>query len=213
MTEEAEVSPGGVTAPRLLPLLREPALPILLAASVAMVTREYVPDILLFVGASLLLAVDASRWGFRTAPAEPATPVVRSRTAVGGAITGAAVLTWLPRQSPLTDAAFAAIGIGTLGAVWLRDRGRDRCGGVPDDEVVGVPPRWWVWPSTGVMLAMVELYSFLHQSAPRVDGPGHPTLSTLLEPGLDLWPVRGVAVCLWLLGGWWLVRRVRTWAP
>jgi hypothetical protein len=64
----------------------------------------------------------------------------------------------------------------------------------------------------GVLLAAAvvwEMYAFLHQPAWNVSSADHPTLSVLLDPVLQLRPVRFVAWLLWLGAGLRLVRPVR----
>lgn len=206
MTDESWAAAGGQPASRRQ-LLREPGLPILLLASVAMVLRQYLPDLLLVLGAALLIVLDAPRWGLRTASAQPPAAEENRGRVAGLAAVVAVVMTLLPRESHRLDLAFTLVGLAALWLVWLP--GREEA--THDGREPAAPPRWWVWPLLGVAGALVELFSFLHDTSPRVDDPGHPTLSYLVEPGLDSWPVRGLVLWLWLLAGWWLWRRVRTW--
>lgn len=188
-------------------LLREPALPILLMAWVAMLRREYVPDILLFGGASAILVIDARRWQGRTSSAEPSSRVRHPVLVLG--VTGATALLMatLPRSGRL-DAAFGAVGVVALAVGWLRSR-EER---PSRDDVVEEPDHWWVWPALGLTLGLAALWSFLHQVSPMVDSLAHPSISSLVEPGLEHGVVRLLALWLWLLAGWWLLRRIRAWA-
>ena len=189
-------------------VLREPALPILLLAWVAMLRREYVPDILLFGGAAVLLVIEARRSQGRTSSAEPAS---RSRHPVLGlGATGvvALLMASLPPSAWL-DAAFGAVGVVVLVICLSPRRERQPSRGPDVDE----PARWWVWPLLGVTLGVVALWSFLHQVSPMVDSLAHPSISSLVEPGLAHGLARVLALWLWLLAGWWLLRRVRAWSP
>jgi len=187
-----------VDTPRVrLGLLREPALLILLLALVAMVRREYAPDIALVAGTAALVVVDARRWRFRTASARPAAPAAH-RVEVAVLLAGVALaMAALPRRSGWTDVAFAVVGLAVLGVAWLPDR----VPSVGPGSVVATPTRWWAWPALGVLLALEELYSFLRQPAPMVDSPDHPTISTLVEPALATWPIRALVIWGWLLAG------------
>jgi hypothetical protein len=71
---------------------------------------------------------------------------------------------------------------------------------------------WRMWPVLGLVLAFLELGSFLGQPDPRTDNPDHPTISTVVEPWLAPAAVRAVVIAAWLAMGWWLVRRLRTWS-
>ncbi len=205
------------TSTRVASLLREPALPLLLATSVAMVVREYLPDILLFLGTSVLVVVDAARWD-DARPRSPRPPAaqVAVRSLAGALVPVAGLMALLPRTSGRLDLAFAAVGLTALGWCWSPGRGRHRAGrgaAVPERPAPSrpAPPRWTLWPALGVSVALVELWSFVHQTSPRVDSPAHPTLSTVTEPALASTPARAVALWLWLLAGVWLLRRVRAW--
>ncbi|MEV5648987.1 hypothetical protein AB0L57_12120 [Nocardia sp. NPDC052254] len=60
-----------------------------------------------------------------------------------------------------------------------------------------------------VLFAVVlawELFAWSRQPALLVPDPAHPTLSTLLSPGLDGGPGRFAGWLVWLAAGWWLVR-------
>lgn len=204
MTQPPSLEREGVVAARLR-LLREPALPILLLALVAMVRRGYVLDMVLVGGAALLVLADAGRWAPVTASAEPG-PEGRGRPVLVVLAIVAAAMTPLPRMSHRLDVAFTLVGVVVLAAVWRPGPGPTADADQP------APPRWWLWPTLGVGVCLVELSTLFYQPAPRVDSVDHPSISTVVEPLLNAWPSRGLALWLWLLGGWWLVRRVRAWA-
>ncbi|MEZ5095511.1 MAG: hypothetical protein R2731_05025 [Nocardioides sp.] len=185
-------------------LAREPAVLVLVLALTAMVKRGYLLDELLVAGALMLVVADAGRWRAAVAVAEPGP--VAHRIAPLAAAFPALAMAPLPRLSRGLDLACAVVGLVVLVAVWWPGPGPDRDGEPP------APPRWWLWPGVGVALCLVELSTLVHQPAPRVDSVDHPSLSTVIEPVLDLWPSRAAGLWLWLLAGWWLVRRVRAWA-
>ncbi len=208
MTDEPIPVAGDGSVVRRL-VLREPTVPVLVLASVAMVRREYVPDILLVSGTAALIVIDAPRWQLRTASAEPTASDRPRWQPLTLALLVAGAMTPLPRQSHWLDAAFAVVGLVTLTLAWLPGREYDVG---PDPRPPEPPRRWWTWPALGVVVALIELFSFLHDTAPRVDDAQHPTISTLVEPSLDAWPVRALVLWTWLLAGWWLWRRIQAWA-
>lgn len=71
---------------------------------------------------------------------------------------------------------------------------------------------WLVWPAVGLLLAFIELVSFLSQPDARTDNPSHPTVSTVVEPWLGNQAARALTLAVWLAMGWWLFRRLSTWA-
>lgn len=71
---------------------------------------------------------------------------------------------------------------------------------------------WLVWPAVGLLLAFIELVSFLSQPDARTDNPSHPTVSTVVEPWLSNQAARALTLAVWLAMGWWLFRRLSTWA-
>ena len=191
---------------RLRTLLSEPALPILLLATLAMLHRRYLPDILIFGGTAAIVVADAGRWGFRVTSTEPGEGADRRTVKAAGLLAVAAAMATLPRTSRWLDLACAVPGVIAVG-VALRPGSARRPERGPE-----VPRRWWVWPTLGVLLALVELWSFLLRPQPLVDDPDHPELSTLVEPLLDGHLARALFLWVWLLVGWWLLRRIRAWA-
>ncbi|MQA77737.1 MAG: hypothetical protein GEV10_04535 [Streptosporangiales bacterium] len=63
---------------------------------------------------------------------------------------------------------------------------------------------WGVLVGAGLLW---EAWAFFHQPAWNVASITHPSLSSLLEPALDVRPGRFVAWLLWLAAGWGLTRR------
>jgi hypothetical protein len=207
VTGGTDLSIGGASAPgRLRTLLAEPTLPILLLATVAMVHRRYLPDILIFGGTTALVLADAGRWGFRTRSAEPVEPTEHRWASAAALLVAAAGMASLPRTSHTLDLACAVPGVVALGAAWRPGPAEEA------DQATPAPRRWWLWPTLGVLLALVELWSFLLRPQPLVDDPNHPELSTLVEPHLDPYLNRALFLWAWLLAGWWLLRRIRAWA-
>lgn len=209
MSEESLTQRGIVTASRLPALLRQPALPILFVAWLAMVKREYAPDISLYSGAIALVVADDLRWGGRVAPAKPVAPDANRGAMLGLTLLCALGLSVMPRQSGPTDLAFVLVGLVALYSAWMPGR---EAGLAPRYDEGEAPRRWWIWPGLGVAMGLIAGFSFMHQIAPMVDSPAHPSISSLIEPALDPWPVRLLALWLWFLGGWWLLRRIRQWA-
>lgn len=200
---------GGVVdgdAGRLRTLLGEPTLPILLLATIAMLRRGYLPDILIFGGTAVLVVVDAGRWGGRRTSAEPAEAASRRWLTATALLVAAAAMAALPRTSHALDLSCAVAGVVALGLAWQPGPAGSA------ERHAAVPRRWWVWPVLGVLLALVELWSFLLRPQPLVDDPDHPELSTLVEPLLDGQLARTLFLWAWLLVGWWLLRRIRAWA-
>jgi hypothetical protein len=187
-------------------LLTEPAVPFLLVAEGVLVKRDYLPDILLVGAALVVIAVDSLRWGFHEADPSPTSRARASLWLPAAAV--ALGMALLPRISPVTDAAFAALGLGALWLAWMP-------GGAPaasHGEVPRTPPTWWLWWVPALVFCTVEVLSLAYQPAPRVDSPAHPSLSGIVEPVLAHWPTRALALLVWLAAGWWLLRRIRRWS-
>jgi hypothetical protein len=63
------------------------------------------------------------------------------------------------------------------------------------------------WAVVFVTLALWELAALLLQPSLTTDSWAHPTISVLLDPILATHLGRAVVLSLWLLSGWWLLRR------
>jgi len=191
-------------------MVREPALPVLALAGIVQVFRAYPVDILLFAGSlALAVALMLRPGGDRLVDATPPSATTRTRLAAWGiaAAYGLAV-SFVPQTTWWLDACLAVPGVVVL---WLLvSSGRAPRSPVPPPEPP-TPRRWWAWPVLGVSVALVELVSFLSQPDARTDSLDHPTLSTVVEPALGNQALRGFVLAAWLLVGWWLVRRIRTW--
>lgn len=64
-----------------------------------------------------------------------------------------------------------------------------------------------LWIGALLALGIFELANFVLQPS-RLEGSfDHPTLSTLFDEVVVGHPSRAIALCIWLLAGWWLVER------
>ncbi|WP_406275687.1 hypothetical protein OH799_03645 [Nocardia sp. NBC_00881] len=64
-----------------------------------------------------------------------------------------------------------------------------------------------VWSTLLVVAAGWEVYALARQPDWTRPSAEHPTLSTLLDPALEQWPLRFAGWLVWLGVGWWLVSR------
>lgn len=64
-----------------------------------------------------------------------------------------------------------------------------------------------VWSALLIAGSAWEVYAFVRQPDWSRASDDHPTLSTLLDPALEHWPLRVVGWLVWLGAGWWLVSR------
>ncbi|WP_330229518.1 hypothetical protein OHA40_26210 [Nocardia sp. NBC_00508] len=64
-----------------------------------------------------------------------------------------------------------------------------------------------VWSTLLVAAALWEGYAFARQPEWTRPSDEHPTLSTLLDPALEQWPLRIAGWLVWLGVGWWLVSK------
>ncbi|MEV4126761.1 hypothetical protein [Nocardia sp. NPDC049707] len=64
-----------------------------------------------------------------------------------------------------------------------------------------------VWSTLFVLASAWEVYAFVRQPDWTRASHQHPTLSTLLDPALEQWPLRFAGWLVWLGAGWWLVSR------
>ncbi len=94
----------------------------------------------------------------------------------------------------------AAVTVWGLGAFvcWLGTGGRSSR--IPAPDGLGSAAWWWAVPA--LLLAIVELVSFILGSTYP-----HPSLSVLADPLLHQYVARGLAYFAWLAGFWALVRR------
>ncbi|MFX0581363.1 hypothetical protein [Nocardia nepalensis] len=64
-----------------------------------------------------------------------------------------------------------------------------------------------VWSTLLAAVSVWEANAFARQPDWTRASYDHPTLSTLLDPALEQWPLRLVGWLAWLGFGWWLVTR------
>ncbi|GAB3065053.1 hypothetical protein GCM10027053_30220 [Intrasporangium mesophilum] len=191
-------------------LVREPAVPVLALAGIVQVVRAYPVDIMLFVGSLVLAVVLRLRPGGDRLIDTTPTPATRGVILAASGVAAAYGLgvSFVPQTTWWLDACLAVPGVVAVGVLVGAGR-RPRSPVAPPEPAT--PRRWWAWPALGVSVALVELFSFMEQPDARTDSIDHPTLSTVVEPALSSQALRCLALGLWLLIGWWLVRRIRAW--
>lgn len=211
-----------VGAARRSAVLAEPTLLFILVAGLVQIARGYAADIALFFGTAALLVWDAGRSPAIRAVPRPAPARLRARTGmVLSTLAFGFLVSWLPRDAPALHLAFAVPGLAVVWGLLRRpapgtvdrsaDGTTDGASDVATDSVV--PGRaWLVWLFLGLLLALIELGSFLSQPDARTDNPSHPTVSTVVEPWLDGQAARALVLAVWLAMGWWLYRRLNAWA-
>jgi hypothetical protein len=120
-------------------------------------------------------------------------------------VTGAVYAAGAALSRPLSDAATVAVAAPGLVVVVLACL-RDRYAGLGTRR-----PRTartvLAWAAVVALFAAWDLAAWLQQPAYNVASYDHPTISLLLDPVLEPWPVRFAAWCGWLYVGWRLVRR------
>ncbi|MFE7744807.1 hypothetical protein [Nocardia sp. NPDC057455] len=104
---------------------------------------------------------------------------------------------------PFSWPATAMVAVAALGALVLAFRGRSERPPCTTRLRRGVA----VWSMLlGAVLAW-EVYALLRQPALNQPSDEHPTLSTLLDPALEQWPLRLAGWLVWLGAGCRLVSR------
>jgi hypothetical protein len=119
--------------------------------------------------------------------------------AVGGLYAAVAALT-----EPLTAAAtfaWTVPAVVALFATLLR-----RAPAEPTVRTRRLRRTTLAWGAVAAVAAALELTAWLRQPAYNVASLDHPTVSVLLDPILEPWPVRFAAWCAWLWVGWRLLR-------
>lgn len=72
------------------------------------------------------------------------------------------------------------------------------------------PAGWWAWASVAVLVCLWQLTAYLLQQQPAPDRLyNHPTVSLFIDPLVGSQPGRGVALAVWLAGGYVLLRRAQ----
>jgi hypothetical protein len=185
-------------------VLLEPAIPVIVLATIVHVIRRDLVDIALFSGTAILIVADRLRTtdppGRSGGP--PGRVPVRRAAVVGGCV-GYAVLVG-PMSRTGWPLRVALIVPGLVAVVSVLRRGT-----TPREQRVPGPPRgWWVWPALFVVGCLWELAAFVQQPDAQTGSYEHPTLSTFGEPLLAMPLPRAIVAALWLAAGWWLVRRI-----
>jgi len=106
---------------------------------------------------------------------------------------------------PLTEAAAVAVAVpaAIVLAQACRRRARPPAGAVsPRVRRTAV-----AWAVLVVLAGTAELVALTRQPAYNVGSRDHPTISLLLDPVTEGWPLRFVAWCCWLYLGWAVARR------
>jgi hypothetical protein len=106
---------------------------------------------------------------------------------------------------PLTGA--AAVAVAVPAAIVLADafrRGAPARTGAVAPEVRRTAV---AWGAVVVLAGAAELVALSRQPAYDIASQDHPTISLLLDPVTEGWPLRFVAWCCWLYVGWVVTRR------
>lgn len=193
-------------------VLREPTVPILLAASVAHVVRRNVFDLVVFAGTAMVIVIDSRRRATVTGDARGwSANGLRSRTwlAVAGMTLLAAIAALAPPASFWARLVMVVVGLIAL-AIVLRQPRRARGRRVHDDQTdpSGQLAGWPVWAAIGVAACLWELASFIAQQVWPADEDEHPAVSDLVGPLLETWLGRAIFLLLWAGAGWWLLREL-----
>ncbi|HEU5002376.1 MAG TPA: hypothetical protein VFW71_06300 [Actinomycetota bacterium] len=161
----------------------------------------------LLYAVAAVLVVDSvrRRVGGRPAPqdsrpaAPPRSPRVTVLLLAAGVAFGVIVGTFRRYTLPVTVAIWVP---GALAVVWAW-RVPSRASSAPRLTGFGIA----AWAGLFATVGIWELVALLFQPSLSVNSPGHPTLSTLLDPVLGHPLGRMVAIGAWLAAGWFLVER------
>lgn len=132
-------------------------------------------------------------------PAEPRAPATTAQIVAAGLAFALFFGMFARYTPPVTVAIWVP---GAIAVVWAW-RVPSRQSSVPKLTAGGIA----VWVGLFVAFGVWELAALLFQPSLSVNSPGHPTLSTLLDPVLAHPLGRIVAIAVWLAGGWFLVDR------
>ncbi|MGQ4619777.1 hypothetical protein [Nocardia sp. R7R-8] len=134
---------------------------------------------------------------------QPARSAHRLRRRVAPLIVGLLLALGGAATRPFTWQATAMVVVAAVAATVLAFRVR-----------IERPPRTArltrglaVWSALLVAASLWEVYALLRQPALNRPSYEHPTLSTLLDPALEQWPLRFAGWLVWLAAGWLLVSR------
>ena len=176
--------------------LREVTIWFVLIATAVHVIRANLVDVLVFLGAAVLILLDARRpVPQRLSRPRWLTPVV----AVGLCVAYALLLLPMARTGWPMRIAVAAPGVVAL--VVVLGTGRALV-----EQPPALRPRrtWLVWATPLLFGCLFQLYNFFQQPGPDTDSYAHPTLSSLVDPALADSLSRAVAGAVWLGIGIWL---------
>ncbi|MEO7126156.1 MAG: hypothetical protein ABI382_14235 [Nakamurella sp.] len=186
-------------------VLREPTVPILLAACVVHVVRRDVLDFAVFFGTSVVIIVDSRRGDGSRFDGHHGDRVV----------TGHWQRAWLPLIGMTMFAGVAALA----GSASLADRLIVTVIGIAALVIVLFAPGskdprrahrvlagWQVWAVIGVAACLWELTSFITQQIWPLNQDAHPAISDLVGPMLVTWFPRAVFLLMWAGAGWWLLQ-------
>ncbi len=183
-------------------VLREPTVPILLAASVVHVVRRDVFDLLLFSGTAVLNLLDSQR---RDAAPAGVARVGRPRAwlVVAGMTLFSAVVALAAPSSLGARLVLVAIGLAALALVLVRPQRL-----TDNRQEASAAWGWPLWAVIGVAACLWELTSFIAQQVWPLEEDSHPAVSDLVGPLLQSWLGRAVFLLLWAAAGWWLLRQL-----
>lgn len=183
-------------------VLREPTVPILLAASVVHVVRRNAIDCAVFFGTAVVIVIDASRRDDVPAGVarigRPRAWLVLTGMTLFSAVVALAAPASLGARLVLVILALVAL-------ILVLARPQRLSGG---RQVPPAAPGWPVWAVIGVAACLWELTSFIAQQIWPLDQDAHPAVSDLVGPLLQTWLGRAVFLLLWAAAGWWLLRQM-----
>ncbi|NOY55821.1 MAG: hypothetical protein GXP34_07525 [Actinobacteria bacterium] len=139
--------------------------------------------------------------GAQNAPAEPAHGSERTLTGVAVVVLYAAIVGGFVRYSWPATVAVVVPGLLGLVTVW-----REPPVSGPEPAPISRQGAR-AWATVFVALGLWELTNLLLQPSLDVGSYAHPTLSVLMDPILSGHVGRSVSLFLWLVLGWYLVRR------
>lgn len=190
-------------------VLREPTVPILLAACVVHVVRRDALDFAVFFGTAVLIVVDSRRHGgVRGGSGHVDQPTASRWQRVWLPLVGVTLFSGAAALAAVASLGarliVTLIGIAGLVLVWARTPR------LPSRRSDGKASArgWPVWAVIGVVACLWELTSFIAQQAWPLDQEAHPAVSDLVGPLLGTWFGRVVFLMLWAAAGWWLLRQM-----
>jgi len=144
---------------------------------------------------------DGRRLGMGQASSEPAHASERTAFGLVVVVLYAAIVGSFARYSWPATIAVVVPGLLGLVLVW-----REPVVSGPEPAPIGRRGAR-AWGTVFVTLGLWELTNLLLQPSLEVGSHAHPTLSVLMDPVLSLHVGRSISLFLWLVLGWYLVRR------